>query len=584
MDAIRSPRGRAAAPGAPRSRAAAAVAIFAIAALAAPAPALARPPLRDEPVPWSEADRGDIPAPEVRDPSLKRDQFDETVTRPLGRLFNPVRVARHVGGLFGAPIAHSAGDINALDEALDSAWFTNRIGLYPMTPEEVARGPVTNDGPDRGGAWTVTRAKTEGVTPGFTVRDARGDTYLLKFDPACCPGGPSAAGVITGRLLHAAGYNVPEDFVVTFRRADLAIGDGVRWTDRLGATRSMTAADLDTILAPLAREPDGSYRAIASRFLAGKPVGPFSWKGRRPDDPFDRVKHENRRELRGLRMICAWLGHFDMKQNNTLDVWVGEGSRHYVRHYLIDFASTLGMGAAGPFQMANMEYGVDLSASFGRLFALGLSRDEWRRLERPPALPEVGYFDVEHFDPMEWKPLQPNATFANMTDRDGYWAAKIVSAFRDEQIEAAVAEGKYHEPEAAALIARVLEARRDRLARYWFDRVPPLDFFTWRDGALAFHDLGAERGIYPGTTPRYRVRVAGCDAGRGTASWSAWTSASEPRVALAASGSAPAVGNAAPGRWPFVAIEVAVDRGSGFGRPVRTYVSRSSGRVVAVDR
>ena len=578
MVATRSPRARNTAA----LRVAAAA--FFLAVLAAPPCAHARPPLRDGPVAWEAADRGDIPVPEARDPSLTRDKFDATVARPLGRLVNPVRLARHVGGIFGAEITHSAGDVNDLDEALDSAWFTNRIGLFPLTPEEVARGPATTDGPDRGAPWEVKRAKTQGVTPGFSVRDGRGDTYLLKFDDPCCPGGPSAAGVITGRLLHAAGYNVPEDFVVTFRREELVVGEGVTWTDRRGAKRTMTAADLDTVLASVTAEPDGSYRAIASRFLAGRPVGPFDWKGRRRDDPFDRVKHENRRELRGLRMVCAWLGHFDMKQGNTLDMWVEEGSRHYVRHYLIDFASTLGMGAAGPFPMANMEYGVDLSASFGRLLSLGLAEDEWRRLKRPDRLPEVGYFDAEHFHPMEWKPLQPNAAFANLTERDGYWAAKIVSAFRDDQIEAAVAEGKYHDPEAARAIVRALEARRDRIARYWFDRVPPLDFFSWEGGILAFHDLGTERGIYPGAAPRYRARVAACGADRGTGEWSDWVAAAEPRLALAAAAAAPAVSGASPERRPFVAIDVGVDRGAGFGRSVRVYVSRATGGVVGVDR
>ncbi len=580
MDANRFP------PGSARRRVAGAGVAAGVAAamlLAAPL-AWARPPLRDAPVAWEAADRGDIPQPEPRAPSLVRDGFEESVVRPGGRFFNPVRLARHIGGIFGTEIAHSAPDINDLDEALNSTWFTNRIGLYPLSPEQVARGPITADGPDRSERWRITRAKTQGVTPGFNVKDARGDTYVIKFDHPCCPGGPSAAGVITGRLLHAAGYNVPEDFVVTFRREEVGVGDGVTFTDRRGVKRPMTDADLDSLLAGVTAEPDGSYRAIASRYLSGKPVGPFDWKGRRRDDPFDRVKHENRRELRGLRMICAWLGHFDMKQHNTLDMWVEDGSRRYVKHYLIDFASTLGMGAAGPFPMANMEYGFDLSAMVGRLFSLGVHEDEWRRLERPPGLAEVGYFDVEHFQPMEWKPLQPNAAFANLTERDGYWAAKIVSAFTDAQLEAAVAEGKFRDPEASRYIARMLAARRDKLARYWFDRVAPLDFFSWQRGTLRFHDLGAERGIYRGTVTRYRVRTAACDADRGVAAWTDWSEASEPRFDLGGAALSPPGEGASPSDRPFLAVEASVNRGGGWQGPIRAYISRAHGTIVAVDR
>jgi hypothetical protein len=525
-----------------------------------------------------------VPSPKPRDPSLTRNQFDENVVRPGGRLLHPVRLARHIGGIFGTEIAHSAADINDLDEAVNSTWFTNRIGIYPLSPEVVARGPATVDGPDRGVPWRVTRAKTEGVTPGFNVKDGRGDTYVFKFDPPCCPGGPGAAGVITGRLLHAAGYNVPEDFVVTFRREEVTVGEGVTFTDRLGVKRAMIEADLDTLLSAVAGGADGSYRAIASRFLSGKPLGPFDWKGRRRDDPFDRVKHENRRELRGLRMIAAWLGHFDMKQHNTLDMWVERDGRRYVEHYLIDFASTLGMGAGGPFPMANMEYGVDLSAIVGRLFSFGIHEDDWTRLERPADMPEIGYFESEQFDPMEWKPLEPNSAFANLTERDGYWAAKIVSAFTDGQIEAAVAEGRYRDPRAATYIARTLAARRDKIARVWFDRVAPLDFFTWRDGSLSFHDLGAERGIYPGSTARYRVRLAACDADRGVADWTDWVESAEPAFDLAAVAASPPGRDTSPSRRPFLAVEALVDRGDGWRGPIRAYVSRAHGYVVAVDR
>ena len=587
MGVNRFPPGDARAGRAPQRRhhvVAWAVAGIWIAALVVATGAWARTPLRDAPPAWEAGDRGDIPPPKPRDPSLLRDAFDENVVRPGGRFFNPVRLVRHLGGLFGTEIAHSAADINDLDEALNSTWFTNRIGIFPRSPEQVARGPVATDGPDRGGPWRVTRAKTQGVTPGFNVNDNRGDTYVIKFDPPCCPGGPSAAGVVTGRLLHAAGYNVPQDFVVTFRRDDVIVNEGVTLTDRDGMKRAMTEADLDSMLTRVVPEPDGSYRAIASRFLAGKPLGPFDWKGRRKDDPFDRVKHENRRELRGLRMICAWLGHFDMKQHNTLDMWIEDGSRRYVKHYLIDFASTLGMGAGGPFPMANMEYGADLSAAFGRLFSFGLHEDAWRRLERPSKFPEVGYFEAERFEPMEWKPLQPNAAFANMTERDGYWAAKIVSAFTDERIAAAVAEGKYHDPEAARYVARTLAARRDKIARIWFDRVPPLDFFVFEEGTLRFHDLGAERGVYPGTTPRYRVRVAACDAGRNAGGWSDWREASAPRFDLADVAARPPDDEASPSRRPFLVVEASVDRGDGWRGPIRAYVSRANGYVVAVDR
>ena len=283
-------------------------------------------------------------------------------------------------------------------------------------------------------------------------------------------------------------------------------------------------------------------------------------------------------------MICAWLAHFDVKQGNTQDVYVTEGERRFVRHYLFDFTATLGTGGTGPIPLANMEYGVDFPAIGGRMLGLGIHEDRWRRLVLPDSLPEVGYFEAEHFDPMEWKSLQPNAAFANLTERDGYWAAKVVSAFRREHLEAAVAEGKYHDPRAADYVVRMLEARRDKVARYWFDRVPPLDFFDSREGTLRFHDLGAERGLYPGTTPRYRVRAAACDAERRAGAWSDWREVAEPAADWRIwRRTRPATGAGIAER-PFLVVEAQVDRGRGFGRAIRVYVAPASGRVIAVER
>src|SRR5262245_33661716 len=74
-----------------------------------------------------------------------------------------------------------AQNINTVDELPDSSWFTNRAGVRPLTPQEVAVGPDTDNGP-ASGTWTVTSSKSDGVTPGFTVSDSTGQRWFLKFD------------------------------------------------------------------------------------------------------------------------------------------------------------------------------------------------------------------------------------------------------------------------------------------------------------------------------------------------------------------------------------------------------------------
>jgi len=545
----------------------------------------ARRPLQDAPVVWYDADDAPIPVPAEREPSLVWDQVAQSVLAPADRAFRPSRIGREVGTLFGGQPTRRASNVNELGEVPNSSWFENRIGLAPMTPDEIAGGAGIGDGPDTTDVWTVVSAKTQGVTPGFNVRDAKGDVYVIKFDPPEYPNLASAAGVISGRILHACGYHVPDDAIVYFRRDRLVLGEGVRLKLPDGTRRDMTVADLDAILDQVPSE-NGSWRAISSKFLSGRPLGPFSYEGTRDDDPNDRIPHQHRRELRGLYTIAAWIAHFDTKQHNSLDMYVGEPGEGYVRHHLIDFASTLGTGANGPTYRIGFEYTLDLPPVGGRLLALGLHEDAWRGIERPldGELSEVGNFEAEIFDPREYKPLQPNTAFANQNDHDGYWAAKIVSAFTDAGIRAAVEEGRYEDPRATDYVTEVLIARRDKIARAWFDVVPPLDFFRSHGGRVTFHDLGAERGVYPGTTPRYRVSVAAVDADRGGAGWSDWWEPTRLAVDLDAD-PVRTITDAAPlDERPFLAIRCEVDRGQGWQGPVTAYLARASGRVVAVDR
>ncbi len=536
-------------------------------------------PLHDAPIIWWEAAGEPIAEPTEREPNLLWDMAEDTVFLPLRRFTDPGRIVRKLGG--GAH-ARPAVNVNALDEAVNSSWFTNRIGLFPFSLEEAARGSGAGIGPDRGGPWTVIAAKTEGVTPGFTIRDARGDGYLIKFDPPGHLGMTSAAGVVSGRILHAAGYNVPDDNLVIFEREQLVLGEGVRLKLADGSRRAMDEADLDAILDPLEKLADGRILAISSRWVSGKPIGPFDYLGRRKDDANDRIKHQHRRELRGLRFFAAWLNHFDTKQGNSLDSWVpvAGGETGFVKHYLIDFASTLGLGASGPSPLFGREFGFDLPAFLKRGLGLGLHEDPWRRHEPPAIAPELGYWSAEDFDPWAFRSQQPNSAFANCGARDAYWAAKIISAFTDAHLEAIVAAAGYRDPAAAAYVAQVLAQRRDIIARSAFSRRAPLDFFTRVDGVILWRGLGVERGLWPEAGTRYSARLSTVDAERRVIEAGEWQELRTPDVALAA---LPGFAAGKAGAPPFVSVECRVDRGDGWSDPVTALMSRTSGQIVEME-
>ena len=147
------------------------------------------------------------------------------------RTFNLRRDYDFVQNTFSDP-ARSDGpalNVNTLGEVPDSSWFTNRLGHRGMTVAEVARGPDTVDGPAPG-VWTVTGRPEAGLTPKFTIRDARGDTYLIKLDPALLPELPSSVEIISTKIFHAIGYHVPEDYLVDVDPSQLEIDPGRRFS------------------------------------------------------------------------------------------------------------------------------------------------------------------------------------------------------------------------------------------------------------------------------------------------------------------------------------------------------------------
>ena len=167
----------------------------------------------DDPV-WRDDDMQSIAEPAEHDLS-KSYEFIANTFGETARSFGP------------------ALNVNTLGEVPDSSWFTNRIGQHDMTVDDVLRGPNQVDGPAPG-QWLVTGRPDSGITPKFTIRDARGDTYLIKLDPASNPELPSSVELISTKLFHAIGYHVPEDFVVHFSVDQLTVASGAKIRNAVG--------------------------------------------------------------------------------------------------------------------------------------------------------------------------------------------------------------------------------------------------------------------------------------------------------------------------------------------------------------
>jgi hypothetical protein len=408
----------------------------------------------------------------------------------------------HPGGDAGL-----ASNVNTLGEVPDSSWFTNRIGLGKMNLEEIVRGPNTVTGPAPG-IWTVTGRPAGGITPKFTVRDARGDTYIFKLDPAHLPELPSSVEVISTKIFHALGYNVPQDFICYVDRSSLRVDPKAEWTDGRGRKRPITDNDVDHWLRKLGRAgSEGTVRVLASRYIEGRPIGQYRYHGTRSDDPNDLYPHEKRRELRGLRVFAAWLHHDDSRSLNTFDTYVEENGRRFIKHYLLDFGSNMGSGSTTVQEpRAGYEYYAEGDKLLKGIFSFGLWTRDWMHVEYP-SYPAVGNYEADFFEPWKWKPGYPNPAFDRMDEADAFWAANLLTYFTDDVIRAIVATGQISDPEAAEYLAKTLIERRDKCIRYWIRQTNPLDRFAISaDGnEVTFDNAAVRTGAAPGGAS-YRVQ------------------------------------------------------------------------------
>lgn len=420
--------------------------------------------------------------------------------RPISAMFDAAV------NLFGRPGLQEVGraeDVNTIDEVPDSNWFTNRAGTRPIPPDEMYRGPSADTGPAPG-KWAVTH-KVNGVTPGFTITDARNRRYFVKFDPPGFPELATGAEAVVTRLFHALGYHVPQVNVGTLRRENLTIASDATVPLPNGAVRRMRMKDIDDQLRRAERDSDGSYRVAFAEALSGKSLEGFKYEGTRPDDPNDVIPHENRRELRGLRVFSAWVDHIDAKAINSLDTLIVENGRSVVRHHLIDFNATLGSGGVGLRERRDgYEYLVETDRALKALPSFGFYVRPWLTIPYPSHR-GIGRFESERFVPEEWRPQVPNPAYVRSRPDDTFWAARKLMAISDDLIRAAVRAGHYSDPTAADFLVNTLIERRDKIGRAWLTSMNPIvDPALSESGGLTFRNIAVELGFAPAPSS-YRV-------------------------------------------------------------------------------
>ena len=473
------------------------------------------------------------------------------------------------------PSGLRAKNVNTIDEVPDSSWFTNRIGVKPISNEELLRGANAGEPPDRS-KWVLIREKSSGVHPGFTARDGKGDTWFVQFDPPYFAEGATAAVAIASKIFWALGYNQVETYLTTFDPKNASIDPQATVRRPSGKRTPFTKDDMNAILERVARNADGTYRIIAGRLLSGKILGGYQYSGTRPDDPNDLVPHEDRRELRALRVFGAWTNLTDLKAKNTLDTLVTENGKAVVKHYLQDVGSTFGLCNDFHEWDLSYEYFYDGPGSRKRLFTLGFGLSPWQTVDYQE-YPSVGKFEATVFDPRKWKSQTPTKAYMELRDDDAFWAARRVAAFTDDMLRAVVHTGEFSDPKAEKYLADVLIQRRDTVKRVYLTAVNPIVDVRLDEQGLSFENAAVAAGVAEGPVSY-------------TASWMEFDNATSATKALSETKS-DTTRIAAPNGLPangFVAVDIAAEseKYPTWKQPVRAYFRRdgASWKLVGFER
>jgi len=173
-----------------------------------------------------------------------------------------------------------------------------------------------------------------------------------------------------------------------------------------------------------------------------------------------------------------------------------------------DFGNTLGANGTSIHQpIQGQAYLIDPRYMLVSALSLGGYVTPWETIEVEVPYPAAGYFRADVFKPGRWVPTHPLPPFENMTLRDAFWGAKQVMSFSDEDIRTIVATGEYTNPKAEEYVAKTLIARREKIGRYWFAKINPLDRFKAEikndSLRLSFDDLAVNSKLVDASSHQY---------------------------------------------------------------------------------
>ncbi len=378
--------------------------------------------------------------------------------------FTEAYVRRPLVDALDASRIQRAQDVNAWDEVPLSSWWQGSIGDANALDTAYA-----GDGPP------VPPLRIVRSTQSFAdVEDDNGHSYRLAPDPADKPHTASAAAVIGSRLLFALGYRTPQVWVVP--------------------------ANAGEVVGKLPRAFLDSAAWRATRWPIGIDLGPTPPSERRRDDPNDRVEPTERRTLRVLGIVAAWLDIGDFGPAHLRDIYVGAPGRGHVQHFVVGLESAVGVRHLSHADGVETAAGTVRGDPFTNLVTLGLYRPEGAGADRRSLRvlsPSVDGYDLGMpFDPID-----------HLLPGDAYWISKQLARLSPELITHVVAKARIADPNVARHVAGALDVRRRALLKSYMMLTTPCDLDASTESLVVLTDRAVQAGLASSNSVSYRAEL-----------------------------------------------------------------------------
>lgn len=391
------------------------------------------------------------------------------------------------------------GDINALDAVPRSSWYA------PVDVEPGSFEMAYAEGGPPVPPYRVLLERAPSGSGGIPVVDGLGRRFELRRDPPDRREVRTAAAAISARILRALGYHTPEVYVTDASPSDFSIApderhpfsilSGMEPTDP-EVVRKLLSKNLTDWIESAPPNSKDALRFSATRWPPGPDVGRTPVAGKRGDDPNDRVPHEHRRTLRGLKLAGAWLGMTRFTPHDLRDVYAGPPGEGHLHHYVVGMDKSLGTESIigkRPEQKNEMLL----------LATLGFAPDP----NIPPtqrkyvAIGAIG----EEVEPGAYGSALPFPPWDHTDGGDAYWMAKRIASISEELLLLAVRAGRVSNGTARRLLFELLLARRRQVVEWGYSQTTPCDVERADERGVVVVDRAALAGFTRGQVAEYVV-------------------------------------------------------------------------------